>query len=50
MFALTSIKGIERQLSNIVCKKADVDMNKRFVAFCQSLLQLVSDLLPRLTT
>lgn len=29
MFALTSIKGIGRRFSNIVCKKADVDMNKR---------------------
>ncbi|GAY39739.1 hypothetical protein CUMW_046730 [Citrus unshiu] len=28
MFALTSIKGIGRRLANIVCKKADVDMNK----------------------
>lgn len=31
MFALTSIKGIGRRFSNIVCKKADVDMNKRLV-------------------
>ncbi|MBA0855667.1 hypothetical protein Goshw_017122 [Gossypium schwendimanii] len=29
MFALTSIKGIGRRFANIVCKKADVDMNKR---------------------
>ncbi|CAM0905478.1 unnamed protein product [Alopecurus aequalis] len=29
MFALTAIKGIGRRYSNIVCKKADVDMNKR---------------------
>ena len=29
MFALTSIKGIGRRFSNIVCKKADIDMNKR---------------------
>ncbi|KAK4859613.1 hypothetical protein QYF36_008655 [Acer negundo] len=29
MFALTSIKGIGRWFANIVCKKADVDMNKR---------------------
>ncbi|KAK8960233.1 40S ribosomal protein S18 [Platanthera guangdongensis] len=27
MFALTSIKGMGRQFTNIVCKKADVDMN-----------------------
>jgi len=29
MFALTAIKGIGRRFSNIVCKKADVDLNKR---------------------
>jgi len=29
MFALTSIKGIGRRFSNIVCKKADVDLKKR---------------------
>ncbi|PWA77729.1 Ribosomal protein S13 [Artemisia annua] len=29
MFAMTSIKGIGRRFANIVCKKADVDMNKR---------------------
>ncbi|XP_072951825.1 small ribosomal subunit protein uS13z/uS13y/uS13x-like [Typha angustifolia] len=29
MFALTSIKGINRRLANIMCKKVDVDMNKR---------------------
>jgi small subunit ribosomal protein S18e len=28
-FALTAIKGIGRRYSNIVCKKADIDMNKR---------------------
>ncbi|PKU74285.1 40S ribosomal protein S18 [Dendrobium catenatum] len=31
MFALTSIKGIGRRFANIVCKKADVDMNKRTI-------------------
>lgn len=31
MFALTSIKGIGRRFANIVCKKADVDMNKRLL-------------------
>lgn len=30
MFALTSIKGIGRRFANIVCKKADIDMNKRY--------------------
>uniref|UniRef100_A0A0C9SCF7 Small ribosomal subunit protein uS13 n=1 Tax=Amblyomma americanum TaxID=6943 RepID=A0A0C9SCF7_AMBAM len=29
MFALTAIKGVGRRFSNIVCKKADVDPNKR---------------------
>ncbi|XP_004981453.1 40S ribosomal protein S18 [Setaria italica] len=29
MFALTSIKGIGRRFSNIVCKKADIDMNRK---------------------
>ena len=30
MFALTSIKGIGRRFANLICKKADVDMNKRY--------------------
>ncbi|KAI8495949.1 ribosomal protein S18, S13 [Branchiostoma belcheri] len=29
MFALTSIKGVGRRYSNIVCKKADIDLSKR---------------------
>ncbi|EDO36934.1 predicted protein [Nematostella vectensis] len=29
MFAMTSIKGVGRRYANIVCKKADIDMNKR---------------------
>jgi ribosomal protein S13 len=29
MYALTSIKGVGRRYSNIVCKKADVDITKR---------------------
>ena len=29
MFSLTSIKGIRRRFANTVCKKTDVDMNKR---------------------
>mmetsp|Transcript_12229 Transcript_12229/g.26360 ORF Transcript_12229/g.26360 Transcript_12229/m.26360 type:complete len:154 (+) Transcript_12229:58-519(+) len=29
MYALTAIKGIGRRFSNIVCKKAEVDMRKR---------------------
>ena len=31
MYALTEIKGVGRRYSNIVCKKADVDLNKRWV-------------------
>jgi hypothetical protein len=31
MFALTSIKGVGRRFANLVCKKADVDMSKRYV-------------------
>lgn len=31
MYALTKIKGVGRRYSNLVCKKADVDLNKRFV-------------------
>ena len=29
MYAMTSVKGVGRRFSNIVCKKADVDMDKR---------------------
>ena len=29
MFALTSIKGIGRRFSNLICKKADIDIEKR---------------------
>jgi len=29
MYAMTAIKGIGRRFSNIVCKKAEVDMNLR---------------------
>ncbi len=32
MYALTEIKGVGRRYSNIVCKKADVDLNKRCVS------------------
>lgn len=31
MYALTEIKGVGRRYANIVCKKADVDLNKRCV-------------------
>jgi hypothetical protein len=29
MYALTEIKGVGRRYSNVVCKKADVDLSKR---------------------
>lgn len=29
MYALTAIKGLGRRFSNICCKKAEVDLNKR---------------------
>lgn len=32
MYALTRIKGVGRRYSNLVCKKADVDLNKRYNA------------------
>lgn len=31
MVALTQIKGVGRRYSNLVCKKADVDLTKRYV-------------------
>lgn len=31
MYALTEIKGVGRRYANIVCKKADVDLKKRYV-------------------
>ena len=30
MYALTKIKGVGRRYSNLVCKKADVDLSKRY--------------------
>merc|ERR1712211_77555 len=29
MYALTAILGIGRRISNIICKKCDIDLNKR---------------------
>lgn len=45
MFALTSIKGIGRRFANIVCKKADVDMNKRFLCCSSSLVTYIKIIL-----
>jgi len=44
MYALTKIKGVGRRYSNLVCKKADVDLNKRYilqssVVVCDLLIQ-----------
>ena len=36
MYALTQIKGVGRRYSNLVCKKADVDLTKRYVFILQS--------------
>ena len=29
MYALTAFRGIGRRISNIICKKCDIDLNKR---------------------
>ena len=63
MYALTEIKGVGRRYSNLVCKKADVDLNKRYVdsipftrnnfnmyALCCRAGELNSDELERLVT
>lgn len=39
-YALTEIKGVGRRYSNIVCKKADIDLRKRYV--CQSIRRYAS--------
>jgi ribosomal protein S13 len=38
MFALTEIKGVGRRYANLVCKKADVDLNKRWVMLCSGVI------------
>jgi ribosomal protein S13 len=40
MYAFTKIKGVGRRFSNLVCKKAEIDLNQRFVSF---LLYLASN-------
>lgn len=40
MYALTEIKGVGRRYANLVCKKADVDLNKRLVFCCHLLSSL----------
>jgi small subunit ribosomal protein S18e len=39
MYALTQIKGVGRRYSNLVCKKADVDLSKRYVQSTFDFLQ-----------
>ncbi len=34
-YALTEIRGVNRRYANIVCKKADVDLKKRYVLYHQ---------------
>ena len=41
MFALTAIKGIGRRFSNVICKKADIDMSKRYVRSAQLLVIII---------
>lgn len=43
MFALTQIKGVGRRYSNLVCKKADVDLNKRYGTLRTKYLRTPSD-------
>ena len=47
MHALTQIKGIGRRFSNVVCKKAEIDMGKRAgelsAAELESLMVIVSN-------
>ena len=47
MYALTQIKGIGRRFSNVVCKKAEIDMGKRAgelsAAELESLMVIVSN-------
>jgi small subunit ribosomal protein S18e len=40
MFAMTSIKGIGRRFSNIVCKKADIDKLEWFAKEQERVLAL----------
>jgi ribosomal protein S13 len=35
MFAFTAITGIGRRLANLLCKKADVDLNQRYAMRCK---------------
>lgn len=39
MYAITAIRGIGRRFSNLVCKKAEVDMRKRCGRGCRGRIQ-----------
>lgn len=41
VYALTKIKGVGRRYSNLVCKKADIDLNKRAGQLTQEELERV---------
>ncbi|KAJ1936006.1 ribosomal 40S subunit protein S18B, partial [Linderina macrospora] len=45
MFALTAIKGVGRRYSNIVCKKADVDITKRAGELSTEELERIVDII-----
>lgn len=48
VYALTKIKGVGRRYSNLVCKKADVDLNKRAGELtCTITLHLSNNSIPR---
>lgn len=44
MYALTKIKGVGRRYSNLVCKKADIDLNKRYESPYLCILQQLASL------
>ncbi len=41
MYALTTIRGVGRRYSNLVCKKADVDLSKRAGELTQEELERI---------
>ncbi|GMM34783.1 ribosomal 40S subunit protein S18A [Saccharomycopsis crataegensis] len=41
VYALTTIKGVGRRYANLVCKKADIDLNKRAGELTQEELERV---------
>ena len=45
MYALTSIKGIGKRFSNLVCKLAEIDMNKRAGELTESEIENVNKIL-----